>query len=132
MKIKFPIRFKGSRGEKDLITYFDRNSPFSFIDAGPANVIADSQKLFRPLNTNTSEANNYINVFDVILADFYINKVRMSDEFYIVHHLKENAIVGATTIRKWRMKFDLKNARVIIDHRIAKPILIDLGLVYKC
>jgi len=58
-----------------------------------------------------------------LMADFYINEIRMSDEFMIVPNLSEEAIIGATTMQKWRIKLDFEHDTVIIDPKIAKAIL---------
>jgi hypothetical protein len=122
MIIQLPIRFEGSKGEKIIYTSFNPNFPFSLIDADHAKDIANSQKLFRTLKTINGDANN-ITADEIICSDFYINEIRMSDGFYIVHDLKEQAIIGAATIRKWRMKLDFEINIVSVDPEIGKPIL---------
>ena len=52
--------------------------------------------------------------------------IHMSDEFLVAPNLSEEVVIGAATIKKWRMKFDFENETVIIDPKVAKPILINL------
>jgi hypothetical protein len=65
-------------------------------------------------------------ITEAIRTDFYITDIRMSDEFYIVPNLSEEAIIGLTTMQKWRIKLDFEHDTVIIDPKIAKAILKDL------
>ncbi|MFP5042444.1 hypothetical protein [Parasediminibacterium sp. JCM 36343] len=60
---------------------------------------------------------------EAIRADFYFNEIRMSDEFMVVPGLSEEAIIGVTTMQKWRIKLDFENDTVIIDLKINKFIL---------
>lgn len=50
----------------------------------------------------------------------------MSDEFMVVPNLSEDAIIGVTTLQKWRIKLDFEHETVIIDPTIAKAILKNL------
>ncbi|MEJ0106021.1 MAG: hypothetical protein WDO19_27240 [Bacteroidota bacterium] len=61
-----------------------------------------------------------------IVSEFYIKDIRMSDEFVVVPGLSEEAIIGVTTLQKWRIKLDFEHDTVIIDPKIAKAILKDL------
>jgi hypothetical protein len=72
-----------------------------------------------------------MNITEAIRSDFYINDIRMSDEFYIVPNLSEETIIGVTTMQKWRIKlvpkaFGIEHDTVIIDPKIAKATLKDL------
>lgn len=58
--------------------------------------------------------------------DFYHEEVRLSDEFLVLPGLSEEAIIGAATMQKWRLKLDFENDRVIVDPRVAKLIQINL------
>ena len=126
MIIKLPIRFEGSKGEKTLYGLFDTGATFSCIHPDYAEVISGPQPLFRPLDIATADAGRYMKITEAIRSDFYINDIRMSDEFYIVPNLSEEAIIGVTTMQKWRIKLDFEHDTVIIDPKIAKAILKDL------
>jgi hypothetical protein len=58
--------------------------------------------------------------------DFFLDDVHLTDEFYIVPGLSEEAIIGATTMQKWRIKLDFETDQPIIDPKVAKLILINL------
>jgi predicted aspartyl protease len=126
MIIKLPIRFEGSNGEKTLYGLFDTGATFSCIHPDHVEDISDPQPLFRPLEIATADAGRYMKITEAIRSDFYINDIRMSDEFMIVPGLSEEAIIGVTTMQKWRIKLDFEHDTVIIDPKIAKAILKDL------
>jgi hypothetical protein len=52
--------------------------------------------------------------------DFYVNGLRMTDEFMVVPNLSESVIIGATTLQKWKIKLDFEHDTIIIDPRVAK------------
>jgi predicted aspartyl protease len=126
MIIKLPVRFEGANGEKILYTLFDSGATFSCIHPYFAEQIAAPQKLRYNLEVATASEGHYLKIFEKILTEFYINDIRMSDEFSIVAGLSEEAIIGVTTLQKWRIKLDFENDTVIIDPKIAKAILKEL------
>jgi hypothetical protein len=58
-----------------------------------------------------------------VSLDFYIDDVRLSDEFYLVPTLSEEAILGVNTFQKWRIKLDFESDKVIVDPKVAKAML---------
>jgi len=124
--IKLPVRFEGSQGEKTLYALFDSGSTFSCISPDYAEEIGHLEKMFRPLELATANQGHYMKIENRISSDFYFNDVRMSDEFMVVPNLSEDAIIGVTTMQKWRIKLDFENDTVIIDPKIAKAILKEL------
>ncbi len=124
--IKIPVRFEGSQGEKILYALFDSGSTFSCINPDYVEEIGHLEKMFRPMEVSTASQGHYLKIEHRISSDFYINDVRMSDEFMVVPNLSEDAIIGVTTMQKWRIKLDFENDTVIIDPKIAKAILKEL------
>ena len=55
-----------------------------------------------------------------LLSEFYINDIRMSDEFMVVPNLSEEAIIGATTMQKWRIKLDFEHDKAHVDPKMAR------------
>jgi hypothetical protein len=49
--------------------------------------------------------------------------VLLSDEFLIVPSLSEEAVIGAATLQKWRIKLDFKLEKVIVDPKVGKQQL---------
>lgn len=128
MVIKLPVLFEGSAGSKTLYALFDTGATFSCIHPEFAEIIAKPEKLFRPLEVATASDGIFMKIKEAIRSDFYINDIRMSDEFMIIPRLSEEAIIGVTTLQKWRIKLAFENDTVIIDPKIAKAILKDLKL----
>ena len=61
---------------------------------------------------------------DQIAITFYVDDVQLSDEFLVIPGLSEEAIIGATTIQKWRIKLDFEHDKVIVDPKVAKLQLV--------
>ena len=56
--------------------------------------------------------------------DFYIDDILLSDEFLVVPDLSEEAIIGAATMQKWRIKLDFEYDNVHVDPKVGKLQLI--------
>jgi hypothetical protein len=126
MIIKIPVRYEGSNGEKVLYTLFDSGSAFSCIHPDHVKEIAEPNKIRKPLRVATASADSCLVINERISTDFYIQDIRMSDEFMVVPGLSEDVIIGATTMQKWRLKLDFEHDMVIVDPRVAQVILYDL------
>jgi predicted aspartyl protease len=126
MIIKLPVLFEGSNGDKILYTLFDTGSTFSCIHPDFASLITNPSIIKVPMRVGTASENAFLEIKERIATDFYINDIRMSDEFMVVPGLSEEAIIGATTMQKWRIKLDFDHDTVIIDPKVAKAILKDL------
>jgi len=48
------------------------------------------------------------------------NDILLSDEFLLDPGLSEEAIIGAATLQKWRIKLDFEHDQVIVDPKVAK------------
>lgn len=121
--IKLPLQFEGSQGEKVLYTLFDSGATFSCISPDVVDDLANAEKLFRPMEVATAAQGHYLKIEQAIRVDFYINDVRLSDEFYLVPGLSEDAILGVNTFQKWRIKLDFEHDTVIVDPKVAKAML---------
>lgn len=123
MVIKIPIRYEGSLGEKVLYTLFDSGATFSCIHPDHAGNLAILNKMKIPLEVATASVGNYLKIEERIITDFYIDDIRLSDEFMVIPGLSEDAIIGAATLQKWRIKLDFEHDAVIVDPKVAKAIL---------
>lgn len=121
--IKLPLHYEGSQGEKVLYTLFDSGATFSCINPDAVEDLESPVKLFRPLEVATAAVGHYLRIEERIVVDFYINDVRLSDEFYVVPGLSEDAILGVNTFQKWRIKLDFEHDTVIVDPKVAKAML---------
>ena len=123
MVIKIPIWYQGSLGEKVLYTLFDSGATFSYIHPDHAGDLAILNKMKIPLEVATASVGNYLKIEERIITDFYIDDIRLSDEFMVIPGLSEDAIIGAATLQKWRIKLDFEHNAVIVDPKVAKAIL---------
>ncbi len=122
--LKIPILYAGSKGEKTLITLFDSGANLSCIHPAYIKEMEAPIPLSRVRLISTASIGHYIEVKEVIRLDFYIDDVLLSDEFLIVPGLSEEAIIGAATMQKWRIKLDFDRDQVIVDPKVAKMQLI--------
>ncbi len=121
--IKLPIRYEGSQGEKVLYTLFDSGATFSCINARDVEGIEKLVRLRKPKIVATASEGHFMEIKHAVRLDFYLNDIELSDEFMVVPDLSEEAILGVTTLQKWRIKLDFEHDSVIIDPKIAKFIL---------
>jgi predicted aspartyl protease len=121
--IKLPLHYEGSLGEKNLYTLFDSGATFLCISPEAAEGLGNPEKLFRPMEVATAAVGHYLRTTQRISVDFYIDDIRLSDEFYIIPGLSEEAILGVNTFQKWRIKLDFEHDTVIVDPKVAKAML---------
>ncbi|HUR67238.1 MAG TPA: retropepsin-like aspartic protease [Chitinophagaceae bacterium] len=123
MTIKLPLYFKGSKGEKTFYALFDTGSTFSCIREDLADSIGHLDKLPETRYFGTASENQYLKVEYGMRLDFDVNEINLSDEFMVVPQLSEEAIIGVTTMQKWRIKLDFEHDTVIVDPKVAVFIL---------
>ncbi|WP_153800093.1 retropepsin-like aspartic protease [Foetidibacter luteolus] len=126
MIIRLPLRFEGSKGEKNLYALFDSGATYSCINDELVEELEQPSSLHTPLRLATASNATYMEITSRATLDFYHDDVRLSDEFLVVPGLSEEVIIGAATMQKWRLKLDFEHDRVIVDPRVAKLILINL------
>ena len=122
--IKLPLLYAGSKGEKRLYTLFDSVANLSCINPGFVDGLEVPINLGRTRLIATANEGDFIEVNEVVRLDFYIHDVLLSDEFLVVPGLREEAIIGAATLQKWRIKVDFEHDRVHVDPKVAKMQLI--------
>ncbi len=121
--IKSPMLFVGSKGEKILYALFDSGANLSCINPDYAD-LATLESLGRVRNIATASEGHFIEVKHRVSLDFYMNDVLLSDEFLVVPGLSEEAIIGAATMQKWRIKLDFEHDKATVDPKVAKMQLI--------
>jgi len=122
--IKLPLHYEGSQGEKTIYTLFDREANLSCINPEQVEGLANLEKLYKPRMMATAIEGHFVEVTHSLRVDFYINDVNLSDEFLVIPGLSEDAIIGAATMQKWRIKLDFDTEKVIVDPKVAKLQLI--------
>lgn len=118
--IEKTIKYRGSKGERELMTMFDSGSTYSCINKDYAEGLANIEELPEPLHFGTAENNRLMVVSHRVSLNFYIDGDRFSDEFMVMEGLSEDALIGASTLQKWRMKLDFENDEVLYDPRVTK------------
>jgi hypothetical protein len=124
--IKLPINYEGSQGEKRLLTLFDSGATYSCINEDFVKGLSKLDRLRKPKLVGTATEGHYVEIKHRVTLDFYIDDIQLSDEFMVVPTLSEEAILGVTTLQKWRIKLDFEHDTVIVDPKIAKFILKEL------
>jgi hypothetical protein len=122
--IKLPLKFEGAKGDDIFTVLFDGNNVLSFINESKANTIAYLITLFKPRRVLIKNINQFVEIKNVIVVDFFINNIQLSDEFFVVPNLSADVIIGEATMRKWRMKLDFDSNKVIVDPKVEKLQLI--------
>lgn len=122
--IKLPLLFVGSKGEKRLYTLFDSGANLSCIDKKQLDKLEQPVHLGRVRRLSTASEGHFIEISERVTLDFYVNDILLSDEFLVVPALSEEAIIGAATLQKWRIKLNFDTDNVEVDPKVAKLQLI--------
>ena len=122
--IRLPLFFIGTKGEKNLYTLFDSGANLSCINPDYVENLETPIHLGRVRRVSTASEGHFIENNYRVILDFYINDVLLSDEFLVVPGLSEEAIIGAATMQKWRIKLNFDRDTVEVDPKVAKMQLI--------
>lgn len=122
--IKIPLLYMGSKGEKHLYTLFTSGANLSCMNPQFVDGLEVPVNLGRKRIISTANEGDFIEVTQVIRLDFFIHDILLSDEFLVVPVLSEEAIIGAATLQKWRIKLDFEHDTVHVDPKVAKMQLI--------
>ena len=122
--IKIPLLYVGSKGERRLYTLFDSGANLSCIHPQFIEELGIPSTLGRERSVATASEGHFIIIKERILLDFYIDDILLSDEFLVVPGLSEEAIIGAATLQKWRIKLDFEHDTVHVDPKVARIQLI--------
>ena len=121
--LKFPMLFKGSKGQENLVSLFDSGASFSCIHPIVAERLGILENLPDVMHIQTASEGHEILVKHRVTLDFYLNGTRLSDEFVVIPGLSEQAIIGAATMQKWRIKLDFEHDTVWVDPKVGVAIL---------
>ncbi|MDZ7897837.1 MAG: retropepsin-like aspartic protease [Arcicella sp.] len=122
--IKTPLLYAGSQGEKNIYTLFDSGANLSCIHPDQLEDLENPTQLGRIRMIGTAAVGHYIEVTQAVRLDFYMDDVLLSGEFLVIPGLSEDAIIGAATMQKWRIKLDFEHDIAIVDPKVAKMQLI--------
>lgn len=122
--IRQPLLFVGSKGEKQLCTLYNSGFTLSCIHPDFAKGLGVAEPLGITRFVGTAFEGRVVKITHRIALDFYIDDVLLSDEFLLFPGLSEEAIIGAATMQKWRIKLDFEHDRAIVDPKVAKMQLV--------
>jgi hypothetical protein len=122
--IKTPLLFAGSLGEKYIYTLYDSGANLSCIHPSVLENLESPVSLGRTRMIGTAAEGHFIEVNEAVRLDFYMDDVLLSDEFLVIPGLSEEAIIGAATMQKWRIKLDFETDQAIVDPKVAKMQLV--------
>ncbi|MBU1487009.1 retropepsin-like domain-containing protein [bacterium] len=118
--IEKSVRLVGSKGEKEVSTLFDSGSTYSCILPELAEKLGILEPLPEPMEFGIAEDEKKVTAKERVSLNFHLNSYRFSDEFMLIPSLSEEALIGAATMQKWRMKLDFEHDEVIIDPKVTK------------
>ncbi len=122
--IKTPLLFVGSKGEKHLNALYDSGANLSCIHPDVLEDLEDPISLGRTRMVGTASEGHFIEATERVILDFYMDDILLSDEFLVIPGLSEEAIIGAATMQKWRIKLDFEHDKAIVDPKVAKMQLV--------
>ena len=123
MNLVRTLHFEGSKGQAELNSLFDSGATYSCIHPEVAEKLGILELLPRPQKVETASKGHFIEIEYRVNLDFYLNNLRLSDEFVIIPNLSEQAIIGALTLQKWKIKLDFEHDEIITDPRVSRLIL---------
>ncbi|MDQ1264875.1 MAG: hypothetical protein QG635_24 [Bacteroidota bacterium] len=117
------IKFAGSKGSMKLETLFDSGAGYSFIKKEFAISLGLIDKIPEHYQIETAVEGEFADIDERIGLDFYLDNIRLSDEFYIFDKFSEKAIIGASTMQKWRLELDFEEDKIYVDSRVTRLML---------
>ncbi|MGC4037375.1 MAG: retropepsin-like aspartic protease [Chitinophagaceae bacterium] len=125
--IRLPLLYRGTKNDKYVYSLFDSGANYSFLRKDIAEQLEDLTLLRKPLRMATADPSNFLEVNYATRTFFNMsNDVELSDEFYVLDDLSEEAVIGALTMQKWKMKLDFEHDRVEVDPRMTKMQIIQI------
>jgi hypothetical protein len=115
---------KAQKAKNILHALFESGANLSCNNEQFAVQIGNLEPFLHPRKLATVAEYHFIEITSALCTDFYLNDVHLSDEFLLVPQLSEEAITGAATMLKWRLKFDIENDTVFVDPKVAKLQLV--------
>jgi hypothetical protein len=121
--LSYRIKIRGSMGQNKYEALFDSGASDSMIRSDLVDALEIPTQLPEPLSFETAKDGEYLIVDEAVGLDFYIDGIRLRDEFLMVKELSEEVIIGASTMQKCKMKLNFEEDRVMVDPRVMRKIL---------
>ena len=120
MVIERKLLFAGSTGRANLQTIFDGGAAISLICRDFAEKLGGIVNLPAPLEIRMADGTTKILLNEGIRLDFYLNDLRLSDEFYVIEELGDEVLMGAPTLQKWHIQLDYEDGSIVTDPKVAR------------
>ena len=120
MILEKKLMYRSVNQSKELNTLFDSGANYSCIHPRNVEGFATLIPLPEPAELETAQDGTFLHVTDVVRLAFTLNDISMSDEFLVIPSLSEDAIIGAYTMQKWKIKLDFENDEIITNARAAR------------
>jgi hypothetical protein len=125
--IEKKLKLLGTKGNAEVVALFDSGASYSFIQPELARKLELPVRLAALRSFGTARKGHRLTARERITLDFALDGLRLSDEFLLLPGMSDAVIIGAATMQKWRMKLDFEHDRVILDPRVAKLRLVEIG-----
>ena len=120
MILEGTLNFQGAKGQADLVALLVSGATYSRIHPDWAATLALLEALPKPLHVVPASEGIDRRIAHRVSLDFYLDGIRLTDEFMVAPALPEQTIIGATTRQKWRIKLDFDPDRITVDPRATK------------
>jgi len=120
MVIERKLLFAGSTGRANLQTVFDGGAAISLIRRDFAEKLGGIVNLPEPLEIRMADGTTKILLNERIGLDFYLNNLRLADEFYVIEELGDEVIMGAPTLQKWHIQLHYEDGSIVTDPKVAR------------
>ena len=114
------LTYRSVNKSKQLSTLFDSGASYSCVHPKHIENFATLIPLPEPIELETAQDGAFLRVTDVVRLAFTINDIPMSDEFLIIPSLSEEAIIGAYTMQKWKIKLDFEHDEIVTNPKVAR------------
>ena len=118
--IELPCTLVGIKERETVSALFDGGASYSCIQRRLAERLGRLEPLSEPMSFETADQGGYITAEYVVVLEFFLEDSprRFMDEFIVLDTLSENLIIGATTMRKWKIKLDFETETVVYDKKM--------------
>jgi len=114
------VRLVRIKGEQTVPAIFGSGATYSCIQPELAERLEVVLALPEPTDFDTAKERERLRAVEVVRLNFYLDGLRFSDELMLIPGLSEPLIIGAATLRKWRLKLDFEAHEAIIDPRVTQ------------
>lgn len=118
-----PLIFVAQDREKHVDAVFDNQISLSCINPSYLKSLGISDDAIPAYHMpGTFCDDSKMTVPGAVRLEFYLNDVLLKDDFYVIPGLSVDAIIGASTIKKWHVQLDDANGAAFVDPRMVNML----------